>query len=318
MLDVVATQVISPGDFWCQIVNSSLQAMMQQMHELFDPSEADPSHEWKTSDCCVARCALDQDWYRARILSCPSEEELEVLYVDYGNVEQVPRSDVRGLQADLVRLPCQAFKCSLYGVKPVGNGAWDEASRGRFTEMLSAPEEKPLQLLIKDLIRDVSGHVELVSVEILDAGANISDQLVLNGYAQHVRTEDMAESESDISVRVEELVQDVIRSAQSFLEAEESSRISAERQEEVVQVRAEGSQPSCFVALLKGRQDVLCKLAEQIGSDEGREKLTTTQVEACIQEGTLCAVKRRETENWCRGLIKSFNESDSTCQVSAE
>ena len=61
-------------------------------------------------------CALfagDEEWYRAVIESIPSEFEVGVHFVDYGNSDVVLLSDVRPLDKKFLNVPVQAVHCCL-------------------------------------------------------------------------------------------------------------------------------------------------------------------------------------------------------------
>ena len=61
-------------------------------------------------------CALfaeDEEWYRAVVESIPSEFEVGVHFVDYGNSDVVLLSDVRPLDKKFLNVPVQAVHCCL-------------------------------------------------------------------------------------------------------------------------------------------------------------------------------------------------------------
>jgi hypothetical protein len=58
----------------------------------------------------------DNKWYRARVL-CTNDDrnQVEVFYVDFGNSEEVPESQIRPLLPEFLHLPFQAVECYLAG-----------------------------------------------------------------------------------------------------------------------------------------------------------------------------------------------------------
>ncbi|XP_052759335.1 tudor domain-containing 6-like [Galleria mellonella] len=59
----------------------------------------------------------DDQWYRARVrFSSRADQNVEVMYVDYGNMVWVKEDCVRMLDPRFVALPAQAARCSLAGV----------------------------------------------------------------------------------------------------------------------------------------------------------------------------------------------------------
>lgn len=65
---------------------------------------------------------MDGGWYRGRILSIPSPNEVEVCYVDFGNCERVGLHDIKTLAPAFHDTPVQAVKCRLYDGKEKWNG----------------------------------------------------------------------------------------------------------------------------------------------------------------------------------------------------
>ncbi|XP_065909710.1 uncharacterized protein [Dysidea avara] len=116
-LECVITEVVSPSEFWVQPVGYELISLMNSMGSYYKWLEKDGDYGGlkeppRVGDFCCARFSQDMRWYRARVLSF-IHDRVEVLYVDYGNKEEVPLSSLRPLDYRFVILPCQAIKCSL-------------------------------------------------------------------------------------------------------------------------------------------------------------------------------------------------------------
>ena len=67
---------------------------------------------------CCARFSLDKQWYRAEILKI-NQENCEVFFVDYGNLDKVILSDLAFCPSQLSSLPLQAVECGLSGIPSV-------------------------------------------------------------------------------------------------------------------------------------------------------------------------------------------------------
>lgn len=61
---------------------------------------------------CCARFPDDNNWYRARVRDT-RRNKVVVVYVDYGNEQEVEVSDLRTITPELIKLPAQAMKCAL-------------------------------------------------------------------------------------------------------------------------------------------------------------------------------------------------------------
>ncbi|NXV43800.1 TDRD5 protein, partial [Uria aalge] len=81
--------------------------------------------------CCVM---VSKWWYRVIIHRVISDQEVEVFYPDYGNLEIVRKSCLRFLKWCYLKLPAQAIPCSLAWVKPVED-AWSNAATLLFKKL---------------------------------------------------------------------------------------------------------------------------------------------------------------------------------------
>ncbi|RLW02199.1 hypothetical protein DV515_00007381, partial [Chloebia gouldiae] len=120
-LSVIVCTVYNPGEFYCQISNS---------------------HE-------------DGSWYRAVVQNVTSDGSVRVSFVDYGNTEDVPRDNIRRISSSFLKLPFQAIKCWLSGIKP-GNSKWNPEATRRFHMYTSGLE---LQATVTSLSEDGAGVV---------------------------------------------------------------------------------------------------------------------------------------------------------------
>lgn len=66
---------------------------------------------------CSACYHLDQKWYRSGV-SKIWPEEVEVVFVDFGNAERIKLDEIR-VEVAFLDVPIQNLKCQLYNVKPV-------------------------------------------------------------------------------------------------------------------------------------------------------------------------------------------------------
>lgn len=65
---------------------------------------------------CAAKCKTDGKWYRAKVLHQIGRGQLQVLFIDYGNVDVIDMEDsskLRKLPPNLLQFAPQAKRCSL-------------------------------------------------------------------------------------------------------------------------------------------------------------------------------------------------------------
>jgi len=61
---------------------------------------------------CVAKFSADGRWYRAKVVDVAPSGLVTVVYVDYGNTESLPLSDIRKLLHRFIELPLQVVSRS--------------------------------------------------------------------------------------------------------------------------------------------------------------------------------------------------------------
>lgn len=106
----------SPQDFYVQlsVTYPKLEQMMAEIAEVYSGLADDVGPEdLVVGNPLCAQFSEDNGWYRAVVRSVPSDFEVEVHYVDFGNSEVVLVSDVRLLSKRFFELPVQAVRCCL-------------------------------------------------------------------------------------------------------------------------------------------------------------------------------------------------------------
>jgi hypothetical protein len=65
---------------------------------------------------CAAVSQTDSRWYRGKILKVHENLDMEILFVDYGNIELVKFVNIRKITPNYLRFTVYTFKCKLFGV----------------------------------------------------------------------------------------------------------------------------------------------------------------------------------------------------------
>ncbi|XP_053805220.1 tudor domain-containing protein 1 isoform X2 [Vidua chalybeata] len=157
-LSVIVCTVYNPGEFYCQISNShELLALNSLNKSLSEHCQKTPPDllEPENGDPCCAFYSEDGNWYRAVVQNVTSDGSVRVSFVDYGNTEDVPRDNIRQISSSFLKLPFQAIKCWLSGIKP-GNSKWNPEATRRFHMYTSGLE---LQATVASLSEDGAGVV---------------------------------------------------------------------------------------------------------------------------------------------------------------
>ncbi|NXF03328.1 TDRD5 protein, partial [Smithornis capensis] len=153
LVGVVVEFIVSPSQFYIHICSEEpsykLQDLMFDMRHLYSYKIASDKYVMPESAvqpgqlCCVT---VSRWWYRVIIHRVINDQEVEVFYADYGNLQIVQKSWLRFLKWCFLKLPAQAIPCSLAWVKPV-EGSWSPAateifkSLCRFKELVGVVDE---------------------------------------------------------------------------------------------------------------------------------------------------------------------------------
>ncbi|XP_021509980.1 tudor domain-containing protein 15 [Meriones unguiculatus] len=119
LLKVNCSYCHGPGDFSCQL-QCKLEDLKLLMEQIQDYYSIHPEPYQTGKVACVAKHSRDGRWYRAAILTQASEQEVELIFVDYGNQERVFIKDLCAINPHFLALEAQAFRCCLnYLVEPI-------------------------------------------------------------------------------------------------------------------------------------------------------------------------------------------------------
>ncbi|KAF4083195.1 hypothetical protein AMELA_G00137250 [Ameiurus melas] len=142
LVAVVVERIESPSHFYIRFDEDkearTLENMMFQMRSCYSCPEL--SERYRLPDayvrpgqvCCVA---LGDMWfYRVVIHRILSATEVEVYYVDFGNLTVVSRNRLQFLKSCYAELPAQAVPSVLAGVKPV-KGIWSKEATISFHKL---------------------------------------------------------------------------------------------------------------------------------------------------------------------------------------
>lgn len=191
-VNVIVSHVENPGLFWCQLDKYSLDlsALMVKI-QCYCRYNAQP-HNWP-NPVCLAKYSVDEKWYRALIINgTPASEEVEVVYVDYGNKEWVTPKNLCAIKPEFLQLNTQACRCSLYNlIQPNGPNpsVWDEKATEAFQEFVDSASQLDLKCTIFALA--ALNPTELFNiVDLITPFESACHFLTRKGLARHVNPQD--------------------------------------------------------------------------------------------------------------------------------
>ncbi|KAI9018274.1 hypothetical protein DFJ74DRAFT_621755 [Hyaloraphidium curvatum] len=125
---VVVSEIVSGSEFFCQVVEGDYE---RELNELMGKLKVACAEEaegvaaaWmpRAGDLVAAKFSGDGQWYRARVRKVNPGKTVSLLYVDFGNAEELPVSPatVRKLPADLSSRAAMARECRLAFIRVPG------------------------------------------------------------------------------------------------------------------------------------------------------------------------------------------------------
>ncbi len=72
-----------------------------------------PLENVSIGDFGVAKYSEDDRWYRARLLGCEENNQIRIVFIDFGNIETKFIHEFFPLDKLFIELPAQAIACSL-------------------------------------------------------------------------------------------------------------------------------------------------------------------------------------------------------------
>ncbi|XP_071986252.1 tudor domain-containing protein 1 isoform X2 [Engystomops pustulosus] len=171
--EVLVCMLRNPGEFYCHINNQTDLQLLNKLNlclgQYCTDHKSEGYHPAK-EDFCGAYYAGDGNWYRAQVKDLIAAGSAKVMFLDYGNKEEVSGDNLCRIPSSFLQLPFQAICCSLSGVKPAGE-KWSIDSAKTFLKSAVG-----VNILAKAIERTRFGYsVELVAKE---SGTVIADVLI--------------------------------------------------------------------------------------------------------------------------------------------
>ena len=120
---VYVTCYTSSRKFFCQLVKTTTQLddLMDKLEQFYRPlgDEDECLNSPHVGDPCCAMFTEDDGWYRA-VITEVSGNTVQVKYLDYGNIEELPVSRIKRLSPCYAEVSVQGFQASVTGAESVG------------------------------------------------------------------------------------------------------------------------------------------------------------------------------------------------------
>ncbi|XP_030851200.1 RING finger protein 17 isoform X2 [Strongylocentrotus purpuratus] len=129
---------------------------------------------------CMAFFQEDQRWYRGEVLRAAGKQQVEVLYVDYGNTATIHYTQLKKMTDDFLKLYRLSLPCGLVDVAPKDKEiGWTDESKLVFSQCVSF---KPLDVSVMDVKEGVIRVIAYDEVE--GQRVSVNALLVQRGLAE--------------------------------------------------------------------------------------------------------------------------------------
>lgn len=149
---VFVSEIISGSEFFAQVVEGDMEQQLNNLMNNLKLANADGNgnegiFQPRVGELISARFSQDQQWYRARVRRFNPDKTINVLYVDFGNSENLAntQANIRRLPPQLSGTPALARECRLVFIKVPG--ADDEYGDDAYDLFRSLTEGKELAVI---------------------------------------------------------------------------------------------------------------------------------------------------------------------------
>lgn len=207
VMNVQVCETVTPYCFWVQI-SSSVHLLEELASEIrcFITSKYNLNVVYGIACPYVGMTCIapftDGSYYRARVLSVLETQnpdptldtKVNVLYVDYGNMDVIPNTSLIKMPKSLAKFPTQAICCSLAKVMPNEiDDDWSACSSEAFHNMVYCKDfvcnpvygDNFIPQIVDLYLLESTPHMTLEDLQTRQE-SKVSSILIEQGYAQHI------------------------------------------------------------------------------------------------------------------------------------
>ncbi|XP_028331268.1 tudor domain-containing protein 1 isoform X2 [Gouania willdenowi] len=286
-------------------ISQALQNISAELQKTYSGS-SETNHEPRVGEVCAVRFSLDLKWYRGLVqIFSPEKKIAKILYIDFGNEEDVPVNRIRPLAANILKLgPC-VMQCCTARVVPMAE-TWSGECCITLSQMLG---RTPVTVKIMD--QQENGHVYAVDI-LLSMGKQLSTYLLDHGYAQQV-TDTATQSQQGIDAIMNAALEN-FRSLSNGKDdnnwAQPPEPLTQTVGDHLSVVVTHFDSPNNFIVQkVKNAgliQDLQLKLREHCSHVAAPQNFRPAP-------GTVCCAQFTEDKQWYRAKVLAYSSKDRVC-----
>ncbi|XP_074476299.1 tudor domain-containing protein 1 isoform X2 [Sebastes fasciatus] len=320
--DLHMTKIIKGEDIQASVIEFYSPArffLLAQSPELLEALQNISTELQKTYSCssvttyvphvgevCAVKFSCDMNWYRGLVQTLAADQKTaKILYIDFGNEEDVPVDRIKPLAANIRPFcPC-AMECRIVGVVSV-TGNWSGECCMSVKQMLAG---KTVTVRLLETLQN--GRIHAVDI-LLSNGKQLSTFLVEHGYA--------AEETVNVAPTPQEINAMVSASLENFKRLSDGKDDNIWAQPPVPLTQSVGDSFSIVITHLQSPTEIIVQKVENAGVIQ---ELQLKLREHCCQvpapqnfrpaPGTVCCAQFSEDKQWYRAKVLAYSSEERVC-----
>ncbi|XP_017551496.1 tudor domain-containing protein 1 isoform X1 [Pygocentrus nattereri] len=301
----------NPGKFFIHIqsvaMTETLRSISLELQKTYGSSHK-LGYKPEVGELCAVKFSQDQNWYRGEVESVDLDRHTaKVLYIDFGNVEDVTFDQICALAENIDLAPPCALQCCVAGVMAV-TGSWTGECCVAVRQLVAA---KNLTFTVIDIMH--SGSLFAVDAPLSTLGKNLSTFLIDQGYAIKESTPSKPQTEQEIYSLMTASFENFKR-----LSVGKNENIEAQPPEPLTQ--GVGDTFTAIVTHLQSPSEIICQKLENASAIQQlqislREHCTKTAASENFRPapGTVCCSLFSEDNQWYRAKVLAYSSEDRVC-----
>ncbi|XP_026996164.2 tudor domain-containing protein 1 isoform X4 [Tachysurus fulvidraco] len=259
-------------------------------------------------EICAVKFSVDQNWYRGEIEFVDlTLNTAKVLYIDFGNEEEVKFDQICPLSARIDAAPPCALQCCVAGVTAI-TSSWTAECCIALRQLVAG---KSLTFTVVDVLSTSS--VFAVDAPLSLLGKNMSTFLIDQGYAFKDSTSTKPHIKQDINSIM-------TASFEIFKRLSDGKNENTEAQPPEPLSQDVGDKFTAIVTHLQSPSEIICQKLENASVLQQLQKslgelCTKTQASENFRPapGTVCCSLFSEDNQWYRAKVLAYSSEDRVC-----